>query len=318
MKRTFVFLVPLVLIVAFAAYYYRSYWIPLLSLQNSSGSIKIVAPQLSHKKDIVVVAAGDIACNSEKQTASECYQKETAQLTSTVNPDAVLLLGDIQYENGSIQEFVYFDKAWGKFKDKSFPVPGNHEYQTPNAEGYFQYFGARAGEKGKGYYSFNLGSWHVIALNSNCWAIKGCSLDDPQAQWLLSDLKNNSKKCTLAMWHHPFVSASTHGNSEFMDDIWDILYKNGADLVLVGHDHVYERFAPMDSNGNTDKNGIREFVVGTGGRSLYPFKTKPATLEASQNTIYGVLKLKLSENGYSWDFVGVDPTFKDSGQDLCH
>ena len=265
--------------------------------------------------DPVLVAAGDIA--SCLSTGDEA----TAQLVSAI-PGAVATLGDNVYDRGSGEEFkTCFDPTWGAFKDRIHPAPGNHEYGTPGAQGYFTYYGAAAGQLGQGYYSYDLGAWHVVVLNSQCWEIGGCGAAAPQSQWLKADLAAHPALCTLAYWHVPRFSSGAHGNSTLIQAFWDLLYTGGADVVLNGHDHDYERFAPQDPQGQADPaQGMREFVVGTGGRSHYPFLLGPhANTEARNASTYGVLKLTLHASSYDWQFVPVEgQTFTDTGTGACH
>lgn len=260
---------------------------------------------------ITVAAAGDIACADEKETDTECKQQQTATLIQRLNPQAVFALGDLQYGGAGPEMFdKYYDKSWGMFKEKTYPVLGNHEYETGEAAGYFDYFKDRAGEKGKGYYSFNLGTWHIIALNSNCYAIGGCDTNSSQYRWLEQDLRQNVTKCTLAMWHHPVKSSGQHGANPVMQPTWDLLAKHNVDVVLNGHDHIYERFQVED--------GIRQLTVGTGGRNLYAMPQMAAGSEVRNNETFGVLKLTLEEKKYSWEFVPIEgKTFSDKGTGSC-
>jgi hypothetical protein len=212
----------------------------------------------------VLIAAGDIAsCSSRGDEA-------TAELVEGIE-GVVATLGDTVYDSGTAKEFAdCYEPSWGRFKDRSRPSVGNHEYYTPGASGYFDYFGAAAGEPGKGYYSYDLGTWHIAALNSVCWEVGGCTSDDPQAQWLAADLQASPAKCTLAYWHFPRFSSGPHGSSDIVDAYWRILAEAGAEIVLTGHDHDYERFAPLNADGGEDlDHGVRQFVVGTGGGSHY-------------------------------------------------
>jgi hypothetical protein len=263
----------------------------------------------------VLLAAGDIAsCQSSGDEA-------TAEIIRALS-GTVATLGDNVYERGSGAEFKNcFDPSWGAFKDRIHPAPGNHEYSTPGAQGYFNYFGAAAGKIGQGYYSYDLGAWHVIVLNSQCWDVGGCGVEAPQSQWLKADLAAHPTPCTLAYWHTPRFSSGAHGDSILIQAFWDLLYAGGADVVLNGHDHDYERFAPQDPQGQADPaRGIREFVVGTGGRSRYPFLLGPqANTEARNDATYGVLKLTLHPAGYDFEFLPVaGKTFTDSGSGACH
>ena len=186
-----------------------------------------------------------------------------------------------------------YDPTWGQFKAITKPVPGNHEYQTPGATGYYSYYGAAAGDPTKGYYSYDLGTWHMIALNSNCGAIGGCGAGSPQGQWLQADLAC-APVCTLAYWHQPRFSSGEHGNEPVYDTFWQDLYKAGADVVLNGHDHDYERFAPQDPSAHADASrGIREFVVGTGGKSHYNFPKAPPTARWRNADTFGIMRMTL-------------------------
>lgn len=282
----------------------------------------------SEASSVTIAAAGDIACdpasgdfNGGKGTASNCRMKATSDLVVAMKPTAVLLLGDNQYENGALSAYQKsYAPTWGRFKAITKPIPGNHEYQTARAAGYFSYFGSAAGDPKKGYYSYNLGSWHVIALNSNCSQVGGCSATSPQGLWLKADLASHAQKCTLAYWHHPRYSSGEHGNASGMSAFWQLLYNANADLVLSGHDHDYERFAPQNANGGKDTTrGLREFVVGTGGKSRRAFGTIVANSEVRNSSTYGVLKLTLSDGSYSWQFVPeAGKTFTDKGTTACH
>jgi acid phosphatase type 7 len=276
----------------------------------------------------VTVAAGDIACDSADSsfkggggTSTECHMKATSNLLVAMKPSAVLTLGDAQYENGSLSAFQKsYALSWGRLKAITHPAVGNHEYQTPGAAGHFSYFGRAAGDPKKGYYSYTLGSWHLVALNSNCSFVGGCNTGSAQELWLRADLAANKTKCVLAYWHHPRYSSGTHGNTTEMTDLWQTLYNANAELVLSGHDHIYERFAPQNARGNKDTaRGLRQFVVGTGGKGYRSFGTVVANSEVRNNTTYGVLKLTLNATSYNWKFVPeAGKTFTDSGTTACH
>lgn len=264
----------------------------------------------------VVVAAGDIAdCYSEGDEA-------TAKLLEGIEA-TVLTLGDNVYESGTAKEFAdCYDPTWGRVKARTKPVPGNHDFYTERGQAYFDYFGEAVGKPGKGYYSYDMGEWHVVALNSNCEAIGGCSANSPQIRWLKADLAaNEDKACTLAYFHHPlFTSGKYRPGLPKVRPLWEALYAAGADVVLSGHDHNYQRFAPQDPNGRADpKRGIRQFVVGTGGKSFYPIESPIENGEVYNDDTFGVLKLKLGEGGYEWHFIPVKgKTFSDSGSAKCH
>ena len=257
------------------------------------------------------VGAGDIAgCSSSGDEA-------TAQLLDTI-AGTVFTLGDNAYQDGTTANFAdCYEPSWGRHKARTRPSPGNHDYHTSGAAPYYAYFGANAGDPGKGYFSFDLGEWHIISLNSNV----SMSAGSAQEQWLRADLAASTKRCTLAYWHHPrFSSSSNHGSSTAPQPLWQALYDAGADVVLSGHDHTYERFAPQRPDGVADAaRGIREFVVGTGGISHYSFATPIANSEVRNDDAWGVLKLTLHADGYEWVFVPVaGKTFTDSGFGTCH
>jgi acid phosphatase type 7 len=272
-----------------------------------------------------IIVTADIACNEGEKTY-ECQHNNVARLASLLNPDAIIIPGDLQYPSGRYNDFLrYFDASFGKLKNKIYPVPGNHEYMTKNAAGYFDYFNGideisgRAGKRGEGYYSFDLGKWHIVGLNSNCWAVGGCEIGSKQVTWLINDLKNNKNQCIMAFMHHPLVSSGEHGNNPMVHDIWNILYKNNVSIVMSGHDHHYERFKKMNFEGNADTRGIRLFIVGTGGKSLYAVKNQLPTSEVVANDDYGVLSVSLGDNTYEWNFIPTNAKgFKDSGKDTCN
>lgn len=263
---------------------------------------------------IVLVGAGDIAsCESNGDEA-------TAALLDRIG-GTVFTLGDNVYDNGSIADYRNcYDATWGRHRARTKPTPGNHEYQTRNASGYFAYFGASAGASSKGYYSYELGDWHIVVLNSNC-SVVACAAGSPQEQWLRADLAANTKPCTLAYWHHPrFNSGAEHGNATSVAPFWDALYQHSADVVLNGHEHLYERFAPQTPSALADpSHGIRQFTVGTGGRSHYDFGRVEPNSEVREAYTYGVLKLTLRADGYDWQFVPVaGARFTDAGSGSCH
>lgn len=288
-------------------------------------------PELPGKAE-VIVAAGDIACdplsgsfrNGEGDSV-HCQMKATSDLVMLQDPKDVLMLGDSQYENGSAKAYEKsYDTTWGRFKKSTRPVPGNHEYHQPGARDYFHYFGDSAGKPDQGYYSFDVGKWHIIALNSNCSHV-ACRSGSEQERWLRDDLKNHSDQCTLAYWHAPRFSSGFHGDSAQTAAFWSDLTQAGADVVLSGHDHDYERFAPQDVNGRLDnEHGIRQFVVGTGGKNLrgsargLPWHRNHNS-EVRQGITFGVLRLDLYPNGYSWKYIAQNPKlFTDEGAAMCH
>jgi len=267
--------------------------------------------------DPVLVGAGDIASCDDLAGA-----EATAKLIDKI-PGTVFAAGDLAYPDGSDENFSKcYNPTWGRFKDRTRPAPGNHEYHSDGASGYAHYFGAAAGDPKKGYYSYDLGAWHILALNSECDEVGGCDAKSPQGQWLRQDLEQHPAACTLAYFHKAlFSSGGKHGNDAAMKPLWDALYHAGADVVLNGHDHDYERFAPQDPDGKADPNhGIREFVVGSGGKNSHRTMgiAKPQS-EVRNDDTFGVLKLTLHAKGYDWEFVPeAGKKFSDSGSGTCH
>ncbi len=253
-------------------------------------------------------------------TGSECRQLAVSNLV--VNDPGIehfLALGDLAYENGSAADFQNaYGPSYGRFKSKTMPTIGNHEYGTAGASAYFNYFGAAAGDPAKGWYSYDIGSaWHVVTLNSNCGPVS-CSTNGTQVKWLRADLAANTKPCVLATWHHPrFSSGDGVPDDTAVAPFWDALQQYGADIALAGHVHNYERFAPQLANGTASADGIREFIVGTGGRSLFGFD-QPRANSTVRISVFGILKLDLTGNGYSWQFVDEHGSVRDSGTGTCH
>jgi len=289
----------------------KNFFLVLAILGGLVGASSYPAPQAAQAQssDPVFVGAGDISnCSGNNDEA-------TAKLLDNI-AGTVFTLGDNVYPDGTAGQFSdCYGPTWGRHKDRTRPVPGNHDYHTANASGYYNYFGSVAGDSGKGYYSYNLGAWHIIALNSEA----GYQAGSVQEQWLRADLAANNNVCTLAYFHHPRFSSGNHGNSNRGQAFWQALYDHGADVVLSGHDHTYERFAPQNPSGQADANrGIREFVVGTGGAGLYPFPDIQPNSQVRNNTTFGVLKLTLHASSYDWQFVPVaGQTFTDSGTANC-
>ena len=245
----------------------------------------------------------------------------TSNILLGANLAAVLPIGDEQYEDGQYWKFLQsYDPSWGRLNSLARPVPGNHDYETQGGSGYFTYFGSRAGDPTKGWYSYDIGAWHVIALSGECASVGGCGAGSAQETWLRSDLAAHSNLCTLAYWHEPRFSSGFNGSSTAYSAFWNDLYNAHADVVLNGHDHDYERFAPQDPSQNPDPNGIREFIVGTGGESHLAFTTTTPNSQVFNNDTFGVLELTLHpRTGYDWQFVPVNGgTFTDSGSGTCH
>lgn len=268
----------------------------------------------------VVAAVGDMVCPpGSAVTATTCRQQSVSDLVANdAAVTALLVLGDLQYDNGELANFqAAYEPSYGRVKAKTKPAPGNHEYNTPGAPGYYTYFGAAAGDPAKGYYSFDVGTtWHVVALNSNCSAV-ACSPGSTQEQWLRADLAATARPCVVAFWHHPRFSSGSHGDDTTVAPFWDALGQYGAELVLSGHDHDYERFASQLPSGAADPNGIRELIVGTGGKSLGSFGA-PKQNSAVRISTFGVVKLTLGTSAYSWQFVNEAGTVLDSGAGTCH
>jgi acid phosphatase type 7 len=271
---------------------------------------------------VVIAGAGDIACEPGlPATAAACHHAATSDLLVSMGVVGVFTLGDNQYENGAVEKFhASYHPTWGRLKELTYPATGNHEYLTPGAAGHFAYFGAAAGDPSKGYYSYNLDRWHVIVLNSTCSGAGGCGPGSPQETWLRQDLAANPAQCTLAYWHHPrFSSGGTRGDVRYAA-FWEALYGANADVVLVGHDHFYERFAPQNPLGLADQTrGIRQFTVGTGGKNHTGFLLPAPNSEVRNSDTFGVLKLTLRSDGYDWQFVPeIGGLFTDSGSGSCH
>jgi acid phosphatase type 7 len=261
--------------------------------------------------DPVLVGAGDIAiCGNQGDEA-------TARLLANIS-GTVFTLGDNAYPDGTYQQFTNcYGPSWGVYKDRTKPAAGNHEYNTLDAAGYYNYFGAKAGNSNRGYYSYNRGSWHIVVLNSNCWEVS-CKTGSAQETWLKADLASHPSACTLAYFHYPRFSSTRSQSS--VAPFWKDLYEAGAEVVLSGHTHNYERFAPQRPDGALDRaTGIREFVVGTGGAHHHSFNTIQPNSQVRNATTYGVLKLTLHPSSYEWKFVPVaGKTFTDSGTTSCH
>jgi acid phosphatase type 7 len=290
----------------------------------------------------VIAAAGDIACDPTDPdfrggagSVDACHEAATADLIGRIRPSVVLALGDIQYVRGDPRYYLAsYDPTWGRFRSITRPAIGNHEGgEGGSSRTYFQYFGPAAGDPHDGYYSFDLGGWHLIALNSNCGDYEfdgshdGCREGSPQDTWLRRDLAAHAAGCTLAYFHVPrFSSATDHhsdaGTDRALTALWRDLYAGGVDVVLNGHSHVYERFAPMTPDGaRDDVGGIREFVVGTGGDNHDRFSTAVSGSEYRNNDSFGVLRMTLMNDSYAWRFLddgSAGATGDDAGSAACH
>jgi acid phosphatase type 7 len=266
------------------------------------------------EESVTLIAAGDIA---------DCHVSGDERTAELVEPleGTVAALGDLAYPHGTAEEYANcYDPSWGRFKDRTRPVPGSHDYDTEGASAYFDYFGDAAGERGKGYYSYDLGAWHIVALNSNCREFEdGCGADSAQARWLAEDLAANPGRCILAYTFSPRFSSGSHGSDERLQPLVKILYDARASVLLSAHDHHYERFRPLHPEGYADDaRGIRQFVVGTGGRSLRPVSEVHPASEVNSSRAYGVLRLTLSRDEYEWEFLSADEgEFRDSGRGRC-
>jgi Calcineurin-like phosphoesterase len=261
-----------------------------------------------------LLGAGDIAsCQSPQD-------ERTAQLVLSI-PGIVFTAGDNAYSRGTIAEFRRcYDPSWGLFRSRTRPAAGNHDVLTNGGAAYYRYFGAAAGTSPDGWYSYDAGTWHVVVLNSNCSLVGGCGEGSRQLDWLKADLAAHPAACTVAIWHHPRFSSGEHGSDVRSADFWNVLYAAGAELVLNGHEHDYERFAPQDPEGRLDPaRGIREFIVGTGGAPLRLFNPPVANSDLREARAYGILVLDLAPGGYDWHFLSTTGrAFSDNGSGTCH
>jgi hypothetical protein len=283
-------------------------------VQDTEGLVEFAAVDVQVAAEgHVLLAAGDIAsCNSTGDEATAALLDQRF--------GSVITLGDNAYVDGTAAQFRdCYGPSWGRHKLRTRPAAGNHDYHTSGAAGYFGYFGEAAGDPATGWYSYDIGGWHVVVLNSNCSQIGGCTRTSPQGLWLEADLAANPRDCSLAVWHHPrFSSGSAHGSSAATIDLYDIFHSHGGDLVLTGHDHNYERFAPQDAFGNADARAPRTFVVGTGGASLRSMGGIEPNSVTSAGNVYGVLALTLHESAYDWEFLpAAGYTYTDSGSASC-
>jgi hypothetical protein len=284
-------------------------------ITNADRRVSSGAPSPAKDDAVILVGAGDIA-DCKDLSGAEATAKLLDQVSGTV-----MAVGDLAYPDGSKENFDCYDKTWGRAKARTRPAPGNHEFHSSGATPYFDYFGAAAGDPKTGYYSYDLGKWHIIVLNSECVAVGGCEAGSPQEKWLRADLAAHPVACTLAYWHKPlFSSGGAHGNDLTLKPLFQALYDANADVVVNGHDHDYERFAPQDPEGAADpKRGIREFVAGTGGKNHRPFGEPKPNSELRDATAFGVLKLTLKANSYDWQFIPeAGKSFTDSGSGTCH
>jgi hypothetical protein len=255
-----------------------------------------------------VIAVGDIGMCSEREAV-----QRTSDLVARLD-GRLLLPGDLAYMNGAAHEFnECFDPAWGRFRNRWHPVPGNHEYGTPAAAGYLQYFGAVARPAGRMYYSLRIGEWLVLMIDSNDYARPGSA----QYEFVRAELASNRTECTLAVWHHPLFSSGPNGANGFMRDLWALLLEHGADVAVTAHDHLYERFDKLDADGRTYARGLRQFIAGTGGARVYPAARREHGSQAVFSTL-GALRLTLAPRSYEWAFLDTNGATLDFGTDSCH
>lgn len=285
-----------------------------------------ITTPVSSSTGTTVVAVGDMVCGAAS-TGAACKQMETSSLALSLNPSIAIVLGDVQYEEGALADFEkYYAPSWGRLKNITSPVVGNHEYLTPNAQGYFDYFNGvgnldgKAGDRAKGYYAYNVDkNWRIYVLNSNCSKVGGCEVGSPQEKWLRADLAANPKKCILGAYHHPYRSSGGRATPA-VGPLFKALYEYGAEIVLAGHEHNYERFFPQDDAGNRVSNGITEFVAGMGGRNFTQFVTKSPNVAAQNANTFGVLKLLLKDSSAEYEFVAIPGStsgFSDKGTINC-
>ena len=291
---------------------YCTLWLVLVltSLSCAGGGEQWVSGPSSTPTPIatVLLAAGDVG------VCGAVAPVETGQMLDGME-GTIVALGDLAYRHGTAQEFATcYDPVWGRHKARTRPSPGNHEYETPGALPYYDYFGTQAGPAGLGYYSFKSGDWLVLSLNSNL-PIGGATA---QAQWIRNELTTSTARCTLAFFHHPLFSSGPNGDNARLAGLWQMLYEQGVDVVLSAHEHLYERFAPMSPDGQRDAaRGIRQFIVGTGGAGLYTVMRAHPQSEV-QVVLHGILKLTLNQASYAWEFRQPNGTRADSGSDVCH
>ena len=287
--------------------------VPSVSPDGSGDPSPSAPPSPTAGSAEVLVGAGDIGdCDTQDDSG-------TATLFDAIE-GTVFTAGDNAYRSGKVQEFATcFDETWGRHRDRIRPAPGNHDWRTADLAGYFGYFGAAAqGPGGTPWYAYDLGTWHVIVLDSECDKTGGCGPDSAQGQWLAADLAASTSRCTAAIWHHPRFSSGDHGNDRDVAPFWTAMHAAGVDVVVNGHDHDYERFGPQDPDGNADAaTGIREFVVGTGGTELRPFVDTKANSEL-RILDHGVLILTLRDGGYDWEFRSTANEALDRGSGACH
>ena len=286
----------------------------LVALVVAAGGLRTPIASPTAVGPAVIIGAGDIGtCGGDGDEA-------TARLLDGIE-GTVVTLGDTVDSDGSAEELVAcYGPTWGRHLARTRPSPGSHDYETEEAGGYFGYFGAAAGDPAEGWYSYDLGGWHVVALNSNCAQVGGCGADSPQGRWLAADLAASTARCTLAYWHHPRFTAGQDGDTLAMAALWAMLHEAGAEVVLSAHAHAYERYAPLDAAGELDTaRGMRQIVAGTGGNALHPIHEPREHAEVTNDETHGVVRLALHEGWYEWEFVPVaGETFTDAGTGACY
>ncbi|MEK7602742.1 MAG: metallophosphoesterase [Patescibacteria group bacterium] len=271
-----------------------------------------------------IAAIGDIVCDQAVvKSDKHCQADAVAKAIKKRGPEGLLMLGDLQYEKGELAKFKsLFDPIFKDFKTITYPSPGNHEYNTKGAAGYYEYFAERLAllsPNEKRFFRVDLSGWQVYSLNSNCDFVGGCGPASPQYQWLKNQLQSNPARCSLAFWHHPlFSSSDVHGNDPRMQEIYELLQQSHVDVILNGHDHLYERFVRQNSVGQIDQNGPMQFIVGSGGKSLYNLKfTRQSGSAFAYNENFGFLELALKKTGFTWNFFTTDGQLLDQGSDRC-
>lgn len=280
---------------------------------SSSGAATLAPPSSAPASAVTLITAGDIArCDAQDD-------ESTAALAATY-PGTILVLGDNAYEDGSRREYQdCYQPSWGRLLDRTLAVPGNHDHQTADAQGYFDYFGAHAGPDKRGWYAQTLGAWRLITLDSECSAVGGCGRRSPQYQWLATELNEHASPCTVVAFHRPRYSSGYHGDFARVDPLWRLVVDAGADIVLNGHEHSYERLGPMDADGHADASGVEAFIVGTGGAPLRGFRKVLETSQVRIDDRHGVLVLQLADGGFDWAFRSTpDDTVEDQGTGACH
>ena len=303
----------------------RKSWVKLERFEAAAAlALILLPPAVCKAAEAYVIGAGDIArCGKEYLPNAEATTKLLDGFFHELparTPAAVITFGDNAYKKGRTEEFANcYDPTWGRHKERTRPSVGNHEYKTRGAKPYYDYFGEAAGDPEKGYYSYDLGDWHLISLNTLCKKIGGCDEDSQQYRWLVEDLKKTDNKCVLAYSHHPLFSSGHHGGDKGVRPLFQALYDAGVELYVSGHEHHYERFAPQDPEGNADpRRGVRQFIVGTGGRELRRIGRGRPNSELRSRETYGVIRFRLLEDRYEWEFLPVEGSdFTDSGEGVC-